>query len=226
MFRRIFLTAVLAGVAAGLLLTALQALTTVPLILEAESYETAATQEAVWAPAEGLERGVYTGFANVLSAVGFALLLAAGFALRGRPVDGRRGALWGLAGFATFSLAPALGLPPELPGSLAAELSARQGWWLATVGLTGLGLWLLVLGRTHWQRGLGIVAIAAPHLVGAPHPPELGGPVPPELAAHFAATALGVMAVFWVLLGWLAGSLFARLEPSTDSAPELARRTT
>jgi len=37
-------------------------------------------------------------------AVGYALLLVACFSLSGRAVDGRRGVLWGLAGFAAFSL--------------------------------------------------------------------------------------------------------------------------
>jgi len=233
MLRRIFLPAILAGFAAGLLLTVLQGLTTVPLILEAETYETAgaaagaASQEPeAWAPADGLERFLYTGLANVLIAVGYALLLSACFALRGRPMDGRRGAVWGLAGFAVFSLAPALGLPPEVPGSMAAELAQRQGWWLATVAATGAGLWLVVFGRAHWQRGLGLIAIVAPHLVGAPHPAEIGGPVPPELAGHFAAAVLVTMAVFWVVLGWLAGALFARLEPDDQQASELAEEAT
>lgn len=227
MLRRIFLTAILAGFAAGLLLAALQAVATVPLVLQAESYEsggassTHSDDATSWAPADGFERVFYTTLADVLTAVGFALLLTAAFALHGRPVDGRRGALWGLAGFAVFSLAPAFGLPPELPGTMAADLSARQGWWLATVGATGIGLWLVVLGRS-WLRGLGALLIAAPHVVGAPESGQIGGPVPPELAGHFAASVLAVMAVFWAVLGWLAGTLFARLQPSARRQAALA----
>jgi cobalt transporter subunit CbtA len=223
-FQRIFLSAILAGVLAGLALTALQSVTTTPLILAAESYETAApahehatgsaahvhADEAAWAPANGLERTFYTALANVVMGVAFGLLLAACFALSGRAIDGRRGVVWGLAGFAVFSLAPGLGLPPELPGSMAAELSARQAWWLAAAGATGLGLWLLVFPRAAWCKALGIAALALPHLVGAPHPETYGGTVPSEMASHFATASLAGMAVFWAVLGWLAGTLFAR----------------
>lgn len=41
-----------------------------------------------------------------------------------------QGLLWGLAGCATFVLAPTLGLPPELPGTAAADLTLRQTWWI------------------------------------------------------------------------------------------------
>ena len=58
----------------------------------------------------------------MISGVAFALLLTAIYALL-RPgqlhPDARTGAGWGLAGYAAFSPAPALGLPPELPGMAA-----------------------------------------------------------------------------------------------------------
>jgi len=236
-FQRIFLSALVAGILAGLLLTALQAVTTTPLILAAETYEQAppahqhaagtVAQEheaAEWTPADGLERTFYTGLANALTGVAFALLLLAAFALSGRAVDGRRGVVWGLAGYAVFALAPGLGLPPELPGSMAADLGARQLWWLGTAGATGLGLWLLVFPRALWCKGLGILALALPHLIGAPHPEAYGGPVPPEMAGHFAAASLATMAVFWAALGWLAGTLFAR-GADRERAADLAHRT-
>lgn len=40
--------------------------------------------------------------------------------------DGR---LARMAGFAAFTVAPALGLPPELPGMMAADLGPRQARW-------------------------------------------------------------------------------------------------
>ena len=64
-------------------------------------------------------RPVFTTIATTLTAVGFGLLLSGAFAVSGREVDMREGLLWGLAGFATFALAPAFGLPAELPGSVA-----------------------------------------------------------------------------------------------------------
>ena len=240
MIQRILMTALAAGVASGLLITLVQEVTTTPLILHAESFEGGGHDHganmhgaegeatmtggaggeaghsddhgdgAVWAPADGLERSVFTGLSNILLGVGFALLLVAGFALRGEAVDGRRGVLWGIAGFATFALAPALGLPPELPGSFAAEVSARQGWWLFAAAATGAGIWLLCFAKTLWPRLLGIAVLVVPHLFGAPHPEEIGGNIPPELAGHFVAASLVTAAIFWVFLGWLSGTLYRR----------------
>ena len=131
MFRQIVFAAVLAGLIAGAFVTALQYVGVVPLILAAETYETGGTHEHgaapagaededhAWAPAPGVERGLYTLATNILMAVGFALLLAAGFALTGHN-GWRTGLCWGLAGYVAFTLAPAIGLPPEIPGAGAA----------------------------------------------------------------------------------------------------------
>ena len=227
MFRRVFATALIAGALCGLGISAVQELTTTPLILHAETFEKsgdAALDSGVrfagrafahgdasaGTPTGGLERALYTTLANVLAGVGFALLLAACFALAGRPVDGRTGILWGIAGFATVNLAPALGLPPEVPGTLAAELAARQGWWLLCAVATAAGLWAMALrGGSVWIA-LGIALLAAPHLIGAPQPERMGGAVPPELAAQFAAASLVTAAIFWCGLGWLSGALWKR----------------
>jgi cobalt transporter subunit CbtA len=119
-----------------------------------------------------------------------------------------------LAGFAAFALAPAFGLPPELPGSVAADLLSRQVWWVGTVAATALGFALLVFGARTWTPPLGIALLVAPHLIGAPHPAEGAGSVPPELAAAFAARSLVVNAVLWALLGLATGWLYARLRPA------------
>src|SRR5262245_811049 len=136
LFRRIVFVAALAGLGSGLVMTALQAVGTVPLILRAEVFEKAAVaapaaapeahshaagaaahqhDEAAWEPADGFERLAFTLLANVLSATGFALLLVAAAELAGGLTTWRDGMLWGLAGFAVFTLAPSLSLPPELP---------------------------------------------------------------------------------------------------------------
>ena len=156
-------------------------------------------------------RAVFTFIATTLTAVGFALLLVGAYAVSGRKVDAREGLLWGIAGFAAFALAPAFGLPPELPGSVAAELTARQTWWIATMAATAAGLGLLVFVPRPWAIALALVLLVAPHLVGAPHPHEGAGLVPPELAASFAARSLGVNALMWGLLGLATGALYARL---------------
>jgi predicted cobalt transporter CbtA len=60
-----------------------------------------------------------------------------------------------------------------------------------------------------WMIG-GIVAIALPHLIGAPQAESIGGNVPPELAAHFVAASLVTAAIFWCATGWLAGTFWER----------------
>jgi len=217
MLRRILLAGLVAGLIGGIVISIVQEFTTTPLILHAEEFESGQSHASsggeaeAWAPADGIQRTLFTSFGNIVAGMGFALMLVAGFALHGGEIDGRRGIIWGLAGFAVFSLAPALGLPPEVPGAMAAELVPRQGWWLSTAAATALGLGLMVFGRNLVWIVLGVVVLAAPHIIGAPHPDKLGGPVPPELAAHFVAASLVTAAVFWAILGWLSGTLYRRL---------------
>ena len=125
-----------------------------------------------------MERTFFTTLANVLTGTGFALILVACLALAGQPVNGRIGILWGLGGFAIFILAPALGLPPEVPGAMAAELRGRQTWWILCVVATASGLWLLVFRPGIAWIVAGLVLMAAPHIVGAPQPERIGGRFP------------------------------------------------
>jgi cobalt transporter subunit CbtA len=220
-FRRVFFAAILAGVAAGFAVSALQAAKLTPLIAAAEIYETAAPaahaahEAPTWEPAPGLERAAFTLAANLIIGIGFGLLLSAGFALHqlfaGAETDARSGLLWGLAGFACFSLAPSLGLPPELPGSAAAGLLARQSWWIGTALATAAGIGLIAFARPPFWRVLGGALIALPHLVGAPPAPGEASALPASLAAEFAAASVAVAAVFWIVLGSVGGWLYARL---------------
>lgn len=211
MLRTIFLAGLLAGAAAGVLITGLQEVTTQPLLLQAEQFESGAA--AGPAPGWDMARTSSTLLVNIITGVGFALLLAAAMTVRGTETDGRRGVLWGLAGFAAFTLAPALGLPPEPPGVAAADLVDRQIWWLAAAACCAVGLWLLVYGKGPWIGALGLLLIALPHIVGAPHAANLApGPVPAALAARFAAAAIVTSAVFWAVLGWLTATLYRRFE--------------
>jgi cobalt transporter subunit CbtA len=232
MFRRIFAAALGAGIGVGVLIAAIQQVSLVPMILQAEKYESgvvvphqhehgampalvgqANAHENHGAPMVAEDspwRPVFTWIATTLTSVGYALLLVGAFAVSGRAVDAREGLLWGLAGFVAFALAPAFGLPPELPGSVAADLLLRQSWWIATMAATALALGLMVFVRAAWAIPVGIALLAAPHLVGAPHPAEGSGLVPPELASEFAARSLGVNAIFWALLGLATGALYAR----------------
>lgn len=176
---------------------------------------------AEWSPAEGFERTAFTVLANVLTAFGFSLLVLAMMAgveyrygsVRLSPVHGL---LWGLAGYLSFYVAPAMGLAPEIPGAQSAALAARQVWWLLAAGATAGGLALLAFGRSPW-RWVGLLLLAVPHLLGAPH---AGLPfaehTPTEAAAltaiagqFFVATAIA-NALYWLALGSLSTWAFRR----------------
>ena len=152
----------------------------------------------------------FTVAANVVTAVGFALLLVAASDLAGGIAGWRGGLLWGLAGFAVFTLAPGLGLPPELPAMPAAELFPRQVWWLGTVAATAAGLALVFLGKSPALAALGIALLVVPHLVGAPQPASHESPVPAGLHHRFVVAVTITNLVFWALLGTLAGVLRPR----------------
>lgn len=244
MLTRIVAAAALAGVTAGLLLTAVQYFAVAPLLRAAEVYEDAAIAASApvhahgaadpaapaWSPREGWSRTLATTLANSALATGFALILAGGMTLR-RAEGLRAGVLWGIAGFLVFFVAPSVGLPPELPGSIAAPLHDRQVWWVATVAATAAGLWLItgrraaprpvppwpkdaagVLGGSQYAFGvmplyrvLGIIVLSAPHLAGAPPAPEGVSVVPPTLVLQFMYGVYGVNAMLWLVLGGLVG---------------------
>ncbi|WP_421361787.1 CbtA family protein [Agrobacterium rosae] len=231
-FRNIVFTAVLVGLIAGLAVSVMQAVGTTPLILQAETFENAGGEAApahthdaaapadhqhdaeAWTPADGFERNAYTIAANVLTAIGYALVLTALISLRGSEGGWREGLFWGLAGFAAVMLAPMIGLPPELPGSPAAALGARQTWWIATVAATAGGIALLAFRRGEpWAAVLAIVLIAAPHVIGAPLPPEgehALAPLPLERRFMVLATVTSFM--FWIIVGTLSGLFLKRFD--------------
>ena len=233
LFQRIFFAAVLAGLAAGFAMSAVQQWRVEPLILQAEVYETAEAapaahshdaatpahdhaeaasahvhDENAWAPQDGAERVFYTVLANVLASIGFAMLLAAVSVLTNIEITAKNGVIWGLSGFLCLQLVPAFGLPPELPGMPAADLVARQAWWVATALATGAGILAIVKLRNWTGIVIAAVLILAPHVWGAPQLfAEQASAIPAQLATQFAANSLFTGAVFWLLAGPLLGWL-------------------
>ena len=114
-FNRLLLTALIAGALAGLFLAAVQHFTIMPMLFEAESYETGGGEEGehaaeeAWAPEDGTERTFFTALNSAIVGIGFGLLLTAAYALRGR-VSWRGGILWGLAQFTKRNLVLAFNL--------------------------------------------------------------------------------------------------------------------
>ena len=162
-----------------------------------------------WAPEDGLERIAWTAVSNVATAIGFALLLGAVFAWRG-GATWRQGLLWGAAGFVVFFANPAIGVPPEIPGTFAAELPARQLWWTFAVVCSGIGVGLLLLAPKMAAKGAGAVLLAVPHLAGAPHPEVTGGLAPQALADRFVVATSVTNGVFWLVLGLSVAVAFRR----------------
>jgi cobalt transporter subunit CbtA len=206
------------GALAGLVLFAVQHFTVVPLIQAAETYE-AAGQEAHsvaphedegWQPAEGWERTSFTALTTVLTGVAFAAVLLGVMALAGKTINTQNGALWGLAAFVCFSLAPALGLPPQPPGGAVADLHQRQLWWAGTVIATAVGMWLIAGKSRGWLlRICGVACLLLPHLIGAPVATGENS-VPAQLVRRFTIASIATSGLFWLLAGTLGGFIYSR----------------
>jgi cobalt transporter subunit CbtA len=221
-FRRLVLVALCAGLLSGIFATAAHQLSTVPVILKAEMYEKAAERQAasvqahehnaMWEPENGAERTAYTLIADVLTGIGFALLLAAGLTLRGGEVTWREGLFWGLAGFAAFTIAPGLGLPPQVPSSETAPLFERQIWWLVTAVSTGGALALFSFTKRVPWAILAAVLVVLPHIYGAPQPMDHSAEAPESLARQFVVAVTIVSFLFWLILGASTGYFFRRFQ--------------
>ena len=249
LFRQIVFYSLLMGLLAGSVLTVVQTWQVVPIIQGAEVYENAAEpalapfktgeghshasavdgEEDGWAPADGFERTAFTLLANVLTAIGFSLVILVAMVVtlnlrRNGAVglDWRYGLIWGAAGYTVFWLAPALGLPPEIPLAAAAPLEGRQLWWIFAVVCTAAGLAGLAFGKSPW-RWAATLLILVPHFIGAPHPEgAMFAEQPPEAAAALEALAqqfIGATAIanaaLWIVLGLAGGWALRRILTAT-----------
>lgn len=240
MIGRVVLAVLLAGIAAGLVMGAIQHVRLTPLILEAEVFERAgdaaghshdaATPEPGqpaaqvqghdhdhhdhgdegWTPEDGWQRTLATTVASMMTGAGFAAILAAISLLTGLQITRRNGILWGLCGFIAVTLATGAGLPPELPGMPAADLLGRQVWWVGTIAATAAGIYLIASQSRPWAYTLAALLILAPHVIGAPVAPHEESMVPPELVASFVANSIAANAVFWCCIGLFLGLVLDR----------------
>jgi len=230
MLTRIVMSALLAGLVAGVVSFGGNMWKLTPIITHAEIFENghvhdsshahpdnaASKAEVVeadpWAPENGLERNFWTLITGIVMTTGFAFLLVGGIAISGRNVDMKEGAIWGLCAFAALFAWPSLGLAPEPPGLVAANLADRQLWWLLSgiAAIVALALLLLKDGVL-WKVG-GVLLLALPYLVGVPTVEVNVGNVPAEIASEFAAASLVLTAVTFLVLGGASGYFYRKFE--------------
>lgn len=243
LLRRLIWCALAAALFVGSVQSVVQRWQALPILLAAEAFEgqkakpaTAEThdhaagaghethhEDAAWAPAAGIERSAWTWVANVLHAVGIALLVFVVMALwtwkRGLATGPLRvAAAVAAAGWLSFHLWPSIGLPAEVPGMAAAPLHARQVWWLLAVGCSASACATLVFAKARWHWLVAAALLALPFVVGAP---ELAGdPFAGldgdarasllKLAHDFVWATTWVSLSFWAAMAVAAGPLFAR----------------
>lgn len=204
-------------------------------VAPANEHEHGGAQE--WAPADGLERNVWTWMANVLHAFSMALLVFAvmgvclwrGTLVRSLPL----GLLVAAAGWLTFHFWPSLGLHAEIPGMDAARLGSRQGWWLLAACSAALACFSLACLRGPLRWAVAAALLALPFVVGAPHisaDPLAGfsGEAQAqlrELGRQFIWATTWVSLSFWASMGVVCGAVFQRwLRPVMAATFERATR--
>ena len=248
-FRNILFSAVVVGIIAGSIYGWFQQTRIAPIIQAAEQFEPAGSVTSPqaddaaghahhhgdgWAPADGSERSAFSLGSNIIIGIAFSLLLLPLMAMHDRmsgkhPVDALRGLGWGIAILLSLFVAPALfGLHPEVPGTVSADLAARQLWWALCALSTAAAIALMYYGRRAYKTA-GIALLALPHLIGAPHSGELSF-VTSEPAAvesllalstdFYVASAIGAV-ILCALVGTLSGFAnrrFIGLSPAGDGA--------
>ena len=137
---------------------------------------------------------------NLLMAAGYALIIGAVSVAFNLPITFANSLYWAAGGFAAFSLAPALGLPPGMPGMPVADTLARQIWWFGAAISTGAAFILVAKVRAPWALAVAVALVLLPQLIAAPAAPTDTSEVPPRLTAEFVAVVLYNGALFWVAL--------------------------
>lgn len=179
-----------------------------------------------WAPADGAERTFWTWVASVLDTLALTLLALAAMAAAVLLANKRQapapralvlGAVVGGMGWLSLHLWPTLGLPAELPGMQAADLAARQSWWLLAVACAAVACAVAGLARAGWRWPLALALLALPFLVGTPHGGDAFAGFGPEARVQMAVleqqfhTITHLLALTqWLGIGLLGGWLFGR----------------
>ncbi len=233
------MNALFAGLFAGAIVVLLQYLLTEPLILEAEEYESGAkvhfaglaeagvmhdhganmqAEALSTAEADVEAENIASRFSLAFAAdfvvyVAWALIMSALVSIavdKGVKMTLQNGLLWGFAGYVAVHIAPGVGLPPELPGIPAADLQARQLWWIGTVLSAAVAMGLFAFGKNLAAIAGGVVLLVFPHVIGAPQIAQLAGLAPPSLAGEYVARSYAVALAGWSVLGLAMAWLWSR----------------
>ncbi|NQZ32081.1 MAG: CbtA family protein [Oceanospirillaceae bacterium] len=240
--RNLILSALIVGVISGLCYGLFQQLQINPIIYAAEVYEVTETvaehhndsapaahshdHSDAWSPQDGIQRIASTLVANISIAFAMALMMISLMALHNEKSQKPKlntvsGALWGIVAMFCFFGAPALlGLHPEVPGTIAADLENRQVWWIFCALASVIGI-AVIYYASRFLKLVGVVLVALPHLIGAPMP-ELHGFANTDPAAVLALnelseqfylmTAIG-MGILFILMGLLSSLCLNKFIP-------------
>lgn len=233
MIKRLFPATLIAGLAAGIVVSLTQVIFLLPLMDFAEFLEIGARSQD-YVPPKGIfalaasnpERLLGTFAFDALTAIAFAMMLGGAIIISAKPISWKSGLIWGLGGWFAFSLAPAIGQPPSVPGAAYVDLAARQLWWWFAVSSTSVGLVLLVfigdwagecgiwagVRKAWWPKVVGATLILLPHIYGAPQSTQMAANIPPELIRDFAFYSLVGTLAFWETMGAVLGFMLGRDE--------------
>lgn len=242
MIRQIFLTALISGLIAGIFLTGIQSLRVTPLILASEVFEDGeiitytsknhnnsniqntnnhhdeiahahdnSHEHETGAAKDDNERLFYSLITNIFLACGFAFILSAIY-LYIKELNIKNGLISGFVVYLSVFALPSLGLSPELPGTLAAQLQDRQIWWISTVVLSSFAFIILFFNKNKIYQALAIVLLFLPHIIGAPMPSVHGGTAPQAMFEEYILATYITNAVFWLFLGAISISFFKRFQ--------------
>ena len=226
MLKHILTSAVFAGIAAGVFAAIINLWAVIPMVMEGELYESGdrvhfatdgSPQSDAGSPSIFGEpsRHIMPAAFSIVTFTGYAFLMIAGIALAeryGHRLSLRQGLIWGLCGFITFQLAPAMGMPPQLPATPGPEVESRQLWWALTVICTAIALGLIAFGKSVLMFVIAGALLFAPHVIGAPRLDTYFGFAAPELAAHFAGASLAATGLTWSVLGLACAWFWLRLQ--------------
>ncbi|GAC1532092.1 MAG: CbtA family protein [Ramlibacter sp.] len=253
LFVRLIWSALVAALIVGSVQFGIEQWRAVPILRAAEVFESHKVESAEPEHAHGDPglavddevpfRAAWTWIANVLHGFSMALLM---FAVMGWWVWRRGGAVApsrlaltvAAAGLLSLDVWPTLGLPADLPGMDAADLGARQVWWLLAAASAALACALLAGIATRrlpsrWRWLAALLLLALPFIIGAPQllaEPLAGFDAQARaqlqtLHREFIWTTRGLSLSFWIGLGCVGGWVFDRwiksAIPCASEVPEL-----